>query len=338
MKTINSIVVVGATGLVGATVLTHLAAQGWPRSALYLVASARSAGLRIAYGDAELTVQDIAKFDFSQSDLAFFAAGSTASRDYAHQAVAAGNWVIDKSSYFRNDPQVPLVIASVNFDAIDTSCPGIIAVPNCSTIPLAMVLKPILDHYGLKRVDVATYQAVSGAGKAGVDEFSQQLRAYPDTLPAHVFAQPILNNVIASIDQLTESGYTREELKLHDESRKILAVHDLIVNATAVRVPVMQGHSEAVAIETVKAVNIATLSELLTATAHVKLLTMPDVPNPLAHATCDGTVWVGRVRQLPCDAPNRVSLWLLANNIHRGAALTAIEIAARLGAFTTVSS
>ena len=333
MKPIQKIVVVGATGLVGSTLLHYLAEKRVPASALSLVASARSAGTTIRYREQDLTVQALESFDFSCTDLAFFAAGSTVSRHYAPIAVKAGNWVIDKSSCFRTDPAIPLVVKSVNFQSIDQRQPGIIAVPNCSTIPLVMVLKPILECYGLKRVDVATYQAVSGAGAAGSAELTRQLRAHPDLSPAEQFSRPILNNVIASIDALTESGYTLEELKLHHETRKILQLDDLIVNATAVRVPVFEGHSEAVVIETKLPVDLDAIARVLSESPSIKLLTMPHLPNPLEHATEGGTVWVGRLRQLPGDSANRLTLWLLANNLHRGAAFSAIEIAEGLGAF-----
>ncbi len=333
MKAINKIVVVGATGAVGGTVLHYLAAKGWPARDLFCVASSASRHKTLRYRDQDVNIIAVEDFDFSCTQLAFFAAGSLVARNYAQKAVQMGNWVIDKSSCFRNDPHVPLMILSVNGALLDKTHPCIISVPNCSTIPLAMVLKPIAERYGLTRVEVATYQAVSGAGAAGSCELSAQLTAYPATHPPQCFTKPILNNVIASIDQLSDSGYTLEELKLHIETRKILHLPDLIVNATAVRVPVMQGHSEAVFIETKAPVDLPTIIALLNASLHVTLLTMPELPNPLEHATEGGTVWVGRVRQLPGDSPNRLSLWLVSNNLQRGAALTAIEIAEALGAF-----
>lgn len=332
MKSLR-IAVVGATGLVGSTVLKYLAQKHVPASSLCLVASQKSQGLNIDYCGESLTVTALEEFDFRQTQLAFFAAGSDVARHYAPKAVTAGNWVIDKSSCFRADAAVPLVIPSLNFECIDRSRPGIIAVPNCSTIPLNMVLQPILQLYGLKRLDVATYQAVSGAGSAGVKELEEQLQAYARgaEVQAHYFQQPILHNVLASIDRLTASGYTQEELKLQYETRKILSQPNLIVNATAVRVPVIHGHSQAVSIETEAPIDIVKLNSVLGQSAHVCCMAPNELPNPLEHATDEGMVWVGRIRQLPEDALNRVSLWLVSSNLGRGAALSAVEIAERLG-------
>lgn len=327
------IAIVGATGAVGTTVLRYLEARKVPAEALYLIASQRSAGQFLPYRGQALSVSAIDQFDFSQTQLAFFAAGSSVAKQYAPQAVAMGNWVIDKSSRFRMDEDVPLIVPGVNCHQLNRNQPGIIAVPNCSTIPLNMVLKPIRELYGLKRVEIATYQAVSGAGKAGMADLEQQLQAHGHgEIPvAQHFHYPILHNVLACIDAVTPSGYTLEELKLQQETRKILELPDLIVNATAVRVPVVWGHCEAVSIETERAVDLAELINVLQHTPQVRYVSMPAYPNPLEHAMDEGAVWVGRVRRLPEDQPWRVSLWLLSNNVGRGAALTAIDIAERLG-------
>lgn len=328
-----NIAVVGATGTVGAMVLRSLAKLGVPAHSLFLLASRRSAGQAVSYRGQMLSVMAIDQFDFSQTQISFFAAGSEVAKHYAPAAVALGNWVIDKSSAFRLDADVPLIVPGVNCHQLDGRLPGIIAVPNCSTIPLNLVLKPIHEHYGLKRIEMATYQAVSGAGKAGVADLEQQLQAYSQgkTPQAQHFHYPILHNVLACIDSLNPSGYTLEEMKLQQETRKILDLPELIVNATAVRVPVLFGHCEAVSIETQRPVDLAELIELLDHTQHVRYVTMPSYPNPLEHAVDEGTVWVGRVRRLPGDDVRRVSLWLLSNNVGRGAAITATEIAWRLG-------
>lgn len=332
MSKIPQVVVVGATGLVGGKVLHYLAGLGFPANRLRLVASQQSRGQKLIYRDQVLVVEAIDAFDFRHTQLAFFAAGSDVSRAYAQKAVAAGNWVIDKSSCFRLDDTVPLVVPGVNVDPAMGQQPQLIAVPNCSTIPLVMALEPIARHYGLKRLDIATYQAVSGAGKRGLSDLQQQCQAeaQQQTLTAQHFQQPILHNVLAGIDSLTPSGYTKEELKLQDETRKILNLPQLMVNATAVRVPVFYGHCEAVSIETQQPVDLAKVQALLTESPRVQCLSWPEVPNPQQHAEDESTVWVGRLRQLPGDSTNRFSLWLMSHNVGRGAALTAVEIAQQL--------
>lgn len=328
-----NIAVVGATGAVGSTLLRQLAKLGVPAQKLHLIASTRSAGRTVSYQGQLLSVMGIDQFDFRQTRIVFFAAGSAVAKQYAPAAAALGNWVIDKSSAFRMESDVPLIVPGVNDQLLDGRPPGVVAVPNCSTIPLNMVLKPIHEHYGLKRIEIATYQAVSGAGKAGIADLEQQLQAYArgETPQAQHFQYPILQNVLACIDSLSPSGYTLEEWKLQQETRKILDLPELIVNATAVRVPVLFGHCEAVSIETVRPVDLAELIERLHNTQNVRYVSMPSYPNPLEHAIEEATVWVGRVRRLPGDDVRRVSLWLLSNNVGRGAATTAIDIALRLG-------
>jgi aspartate-semialdehyde dehydrogenase len=328
----KTLAIVGATGAVGSTLLKLLAEKNFPAERLILIASQNSAGKKITYLKTELTVQAIETVNFAEINLAFFAAGSETARVYAPKAIAAGCWVVDKSSGFRLNETTPLIVPSVNFASLDLSKPQVVAVPNCSTIPLTMVLQPLLKCYGLNRIDVATYQAVSGAGNAGVRELTAQIHAYAanQACAPEKFAYPILNNVIACIDDLEASGYTKEEMKLQNESRKILNAPHLIVNATAVRVPVMMGHAEAVSIETTLPVDLNAAIELLKSAEHVRVLTLPEIPNPVMHAEEGGIVWVGRVRQLPGDAPNRLNLWLLANNLERGAALSALEIAEKI--------
>lgn len=245
--------IIGATGLVGTTLLGLLHEHGVAAKHLHLVASQQSAGSKIIYGQESLVIHDLATFDFANSKIAFFCVGNDLAAQYAPLAASAGNIVIDKSYFYRNNPDVPLVIPEVNPEAIaDCKKLNIIASPNCNTIPIAVGLKPIYDAVGIKRINVATYQSVSGTGKDAINELATQSRQCLDHQPVtpHVYPQQIAFNVLPHIDDFLDNGYTREEMKIVWEMRKIFNDPTLAINPTAVRVPVYVGHSAAVHIET----------------------------------------------------------------------------------------
>ena len=328
MTTSSRIAIVGATGMVGTMLLTLLNERRFPVDALYLLASERSAGQTLSFRGQSLTVQPVSRFDFTQTDLCFFAAGEQISADYAEKAAAAGNLVIDKSSYFRMHPEVPLVVPEVNPEALALCPKNIIASPNCSTIPVVMALRPLHKMAGITRINVATYQSVSGSGQEGVTELAEQtallLNGQP-VIPRH-YVQQIAFNILPLIDVLEENGYSREEMKLMHETGKILNDPSIVVNATAARVPVFYGHSAAVHLETRDKLPITEALALLASAPGVRLIQPPAFPTPVHDAAEQDDVVVGRVREDPSH-PHGISLWVVGDNIRKGAALNAIQIA-----------
>jgi aspartate-semialdehyde dehydrogenase len=325
-----NIAIVGATGAVGQMVLAILAERRFPIGQLHLVASERSVGKKIMFDQRELSVEDVAQFDFSKVQLAFFAAGSAVARHYAPIAVSAGCTVIDKSSYFRYQPQVSLVIPEVNGAVLKKlQLPSIIAVPNCSTIQMLVALKPIYDAVGIARINVCTYQAVSGTGVTGIAELKQQMEQWASdtSITKKVYPHPIAFNVLPHIDEFTENGYTKEEMKMVWETQKIFADDTIQVNPTTVRVPVFYGHSEAVHLETRKKITLAEAKELLGHAPGIQLCERDqDYPTPLTHTQHDDLVHVGRVRS-DISHPNGLNMWIVGNNLRKGAALNAVQIA-----------
>jgi aspartate-semialdehyde dehydrogenase len=324
------IAVVGATGAVGETMLSILAERGHREDRVTAVASARSAGEDVDFGNVQLEVVDLAEFDFSSIDYALFSAGGSVSQEHAPRAAAQGAIVIDNTSAFRYDDAIPLVVPEVNaylLDDIDGGC--IIANPNCSTIQMVVALAPIHAVAGITRINVATYQSVSGAGRKGLQELAlqtaQRLNFQDPEMKA--FTQPIAFNVLPQIDTLLDNGYTREEMKMHWETRKILSDSELMVNATAVRVPVFYGHSEAVHFETRDEISIEKVRELLENAPGVKLLEGKKGIHPTAvtHAAGKDAVYVGRLRR-DQSHPRGISMWVVADNIRKGAALNAVQI------------
>ena len=327
------VAVVGATGAVGEAMLETLAQRQFPISKLWALASARSLGKSVDFGRREMPVDDLAEFDFSQVDLALFSAGGSISAEYAPQAVAAGCTVVDNSSYFRREEHIPLVVPEVNGHVLDDwAAPGIIANPNCSTIQMVVALKPIQEAFGLARIHVATYQSVSGAGRSAMEELVQQTAAklsFKDA-DSKVFDRPIAFNVLAQIDRFEDNGFTREEMKMLWESRRLLEQADLPLTATAVRVPVLFGHAEAVHIQTEREVDLAQVLELLRAAPGVELIDAnEDYATPLTNAAGKDPVFVSRVRRDPHD-PCGLCLWVVADNIRKGAALNAVQIAEQI--------
>jgi aspartate-semialdehyde dehydrogenase len=330
------VAVVGATGLVGETMISVLEERGFPVAQLYALASERSVGRGASFRGRNIGVRELKGFDFSQCDFAFFSAGAVVSREYAPQAVAAGCLVIDNTSEFRYRDEVPLVVPEVNPQAlagIGTS--GLIANPNCSTIQLVVALKPLHDAAHIERIDVATYQSVSGAGREALEELARQSIAAltgKGVVEPESGMQQLAFNCIPHIDEFQDNGYTREEMKIVWETRKILGEPELRVNATAVRVPVFYGHSEAVHISTRTPLGAQQARELLRNAPGVTVLDEPRLggyPTAATEAANRDTVYVGRIRE---DlAPDRgLNLWVVADNVRKGAATNSVQIAEAL--------
>lgn len=326
-----NIAVVGATGAVGEVLLSILKERKFPIDKVHALASKRSTHKTAQYGGRTLKIQDLDKFDFNQVDIAFFSAGGSVSEKYAPIAGKTGCIVIDNTSHFRRDKDIPLVVPEVNPEALNDYLPrNIIANPNCSTIQMMVALAPIHKAVGIKRINVATYQAVSGAGTSGINELAKQTTALLSfqNIKADAFSKEIAFNVIPQIDTFQENGYTREEMKMVWETQKILD-ETIKVNPTCVRVPVFYGHSEAVHIETVKEITVKEVLNLLKKADGVKLVdNTKKMEFPTPKETCSGKdpVFVGRVRKdISCD--KGINLWVVSDNIRKGAALNSVQIA-----------
>ncbi len=327
-----TVAMVGATGAVGETLLQILAERAFPVGELLPLASARSAGETISFGGRRLTVRDLAGCDFAGVDIAFFSAGGAVSREHAPRAAAAGAVVIDNTSEFRYRDDIPLVVSEVNPHAIaQYTRHGIIANPNCSTMQMLVALAPIHRAVGIERINVATYQSVSGAGRSGMEELGRQTAAmlsFQSVEPSK-FPLQIAFNLIPHIDVFQDNGYTREEMKMVWETRKILEDDSIQVNPTAVRVPVFYGHAEAVHIETRDKIGVARARELLHAAPGVVLVderVAGGYPTPVTHAAGTDPVYVGRLRE-DISHPRGLDLWVVADNIRKGAALNAVQVA-----------
>lgn len=331
-KTRYKVAVVGATGVVGETLLAILAERKFPVGELVALASARSAGATLAFDGQEIPVQDLDSHDFSGVDIAFFSAGGSVSKRHAPRAAAAGAVVIDNTSEFRCQDDIPLVVSEVNPHAIAHYVNhGIIANPNCSTMQMLVALAPIHRAVGISRINVATYQSVSGAGRSGVEELGRQTAALLNfqSAEARKFQTQIAFNVIPQIDEFQDNGYTKEEMKLVWETRKILEDPSIEVNPTAVRVPVFHGHSEAVHIETRDKITAQGARELLQSASGVVLVderAAGGYPTPVSHAAARDEVFVGRIRE-DISHPRGLDLWIVSDNIRKGAALNAVQIA-----------
>lgn len=323
------VAVVGATGAVGKTMVLSLQEQQFPVSELHVLATARSAGAQCSYKDQTLTVQDIETFDFSGIQVALFAGGEIASEKLVPKATFAGAVAIDNSATFRMHENVPLVVPEVNPEAL-RSHQGIIANPNCSTIQMVAALKPFVE-LGLKRVTVSTYQSVSGTGKDAIDELEAQVRAWANgeaPPPPKVYPAPIAFNVLPQIASFGADGFTGEERKMMDETRKILGLPRLRITATCVRVPVFYGHSESVHIELEKPCSVAEAEERLRSMAGLQVVGPGPFPTPLQAAHQDD-VLVGRIRIDP-SVDNGLQFWVVADNLRKGAASNAVQIACKM--------
>ncbi|WP_442683926.1 aspartate-semialdehyde dehydrogenase [Stenotrophomonas sp. JC08] len=325
------VAVVGATGAVGQTMLSILAERKFPISTLTLLASSRSAGQQVDFNGEKITIQDLATFDPAGVEIALFSAGGGISKEFAPKFAAAGAVVIDNSSSFRYDDDVPLVVSEVNPEAAKNRPRGIIANPNCSTMQLMPVLAPIHREYGIERVNIATYQSVSGAGQTGMEELGKQtaqLLGFQEIEPTK-FPVQIAFNLIPHIDDFLDNGFTKEEMKLVWETRKILGDDSIQVNPTAVRVPVFYGHSEAVNVETKKKITTEKARALLAAAPGVEVVDerrAGGYPTPVTHASGTDPVYVGRIRE-DISHPRGLNMWVVADNIRKGAALNAVQVA-----------
>lgn len=327
-----NLAIVGATGLVGQAILSILQQRKFPVNQLYLLASERSSGEIMEFNEQPLVVSDLDEFDFKLADIAIFTAGSAVSAMYAPKATAKGCLVIDNTPQFRYDDEVPLVIPEVNPEALaGFKKRHIIANPNCSTIQMLVALKPIYDTVGITRINVVTFQSVSGAGKEAFNELIMQAGQLLNGLPIKkpkAFTQQIAFNVIPHIDEFEENGYTREEMKMVWETQKIFSDEEIQVNATAVRVSVFHGHSEAVHIETKKKISVSQAKRILKKAPGVLVvdkLANNGYPTPVSHPESD-KVMVGRLRE-DISHPLGLDMWIVADNIRKGAALNAIQIA-----------
>ncbi len=327
------VAVVGATGAVGETMLSILAERDFPVGKVYPLASARSAGKKVEFGDQRLTVEDLATFDFSKVQIGLFSAGASISAEFAPKAAAAGCVVIDNTSQYRYDDDIPLVVPEVNPQAIaGYTTRGIIANPNCSTIQMLVALKPIHDAVGIERINVATYQAVSGTGKEAIEELARQtadLLNGKGEVNCEVYPKQIAFNCLPHIDVFQDNGYTKEEMKMVWETRKIMGDDSIQVNPTAVRVPVFFGHSEAVHIETREKLSAQDCRKLLEKAPGVKVLDDRKdggYPTAVTEGANSDPTWVGRIRE-DISHPRGINLWVVADNVRKGAALNSVQIA-----------
>jgi aspartate-semialdehyde dehydrogenase len=326
------VAVVGATGAVGEAMIEILEQRNFPVGTLYPLASARSAGKSIRFRGKSITVTDLAEFDFSKAQIGLFSAGGSISEEYAPIAAAAGCVVIDNTSHFRRDEDIPLVVPEVNPHAIaGYTNRGIIANPNCSTIQMLVALKPIYDAVGIERINVATYQAVSGTGKEAIEELAKQTAQLLNgkSAEAEVYPKQIAFNALPHIDTFQENGYTREEMKMVWETQKIFEDESISVNPTCVRIPVFYGHSEAVHIETRDKIGLEQVRALLAEAPGVELLDERcdgGYPTPVTEAAGQDPVYVGRLRE-DISHPRGIDMWVVADNVRKGAALNSVQIA-----------
>lgn len=326
------IAVVGATGAVGETMLSILEERKFPVGNIYPLASSRSAGGNIQFNGKNIKIGNLADFDFSKTQIALFSAGGDVSAEYAPKAAAAGCIVIDNTSHFRYDDDIPLVIPEVNPEAIAQHTKrGIIANPNCSTIQMLVALKPIYDAVGIDRINVSTYQAVSGTGKSAIEELAGQTAKLLNGKKADckVYPKQIAFNVLPQIDVFMENGYTKEEMKMVWETKKIFNDESITVNPTAVRVPVFYAHSEALHIETKEKISVEKVRELLSNFDGITLLDERidgGYPTAVTESAGNDDVFVGRVRE-DISHPRGLDLWVVADNVRKGAALNSVQIA-----------
>jgi len=335
MSELYDIAVVGATGAVGETMISILEERDFPVGNLYPLASSRSAGKTIMFNGNTVKVTDLAEFDFSQAQIGLFSAGGSISEKYAPIAAEAGCVVVDNTSHFRRDEDIPLIVPEVNIEALaGYMTRGIIANPNCSTIQMLVALKPIYDAVGIERINVCTYQAVSGTGKEAIEELAGQTARLLNGQEAQceVYPKQIAFNVLPHNYSFQENGYTREEMKMVWETQKIFGDHSIQVNPTCVRVPVFFGHSEALHIETVDKISAEQARELLQNAPGVQVMDeQADGGYPTAVGDSAGSdpVFVGRIRE-DISHPRGLDMWVVSDNVRKGAALNSVQIAESL--------
>ncbi|MEE9336958.1 MAG: aspartate-semialdehyde dehydrogenase [Methylococcaceae bacterium] len=329
------VAVVGATGAVGEAMLSILEERNFPIGEVYALASSRSVGKRIPFKGKNLVVKDLAEFDFSKVQIGLFSAGASISKEYGPKAAAANCVVIDNTSEFRYDDDIPLIVPEVNPEKIaEYKARGIIANPNCSTIQMLVALKPIYDAVGIERINVCTYQAVSGTGKEAIEEVVSQTAKLLNGKPItpKVYPKQIAFNVLPQIDVFMDNGYTKEEMKMVWETKKIFSDESIKVNPTAVRVPVFYGHSEAVHIETREKIDVKTVRELLKNAQGITVLDERvdgGYPTAVTESSGNDDVFVGRIRE-DISHPRGIDLWVVGDNVRKGAALNSIQIAEEL--------
>lgn len=327
-----NVAVVGATGEVGRMMTQILAERKFPVAQLHALASPRSEGTKLDFGERKVSVEVLDDFDFKGTDIVLSSAGGSVSKQFAPRAVEAGAVVIDNTSAFRYDDDVPLIVPEVNPGEVDKGRKrGLIANPNCSTIQLVVSLKPIYDAVGVKRINIATYQSVSGGGKKGIEELADQTARLLNgkDIESKVHPKQIAFNVLPHIDDFQDNGYTREEMKLVWETRKILGDPSILVNPTAARVPVFYGHSEAVHLETGKKLSVEDARKLLSAAPGIIVI---DERKAKGYATAvtegarNDAVYVSRIRE-DLTHPEGLDFWVVSDNIRKGAALNSVQIA-----------
>lgn len=335
MSKTYDVAVVGATGAVGETMIRVLEERNFPVGTLYPLASERSEGKIVQFKGKNIRVQNLATFDFSQVQIGLFSAGGSISAEFAPKAAAAGCIVIDNTSHYRYDDDIPLVVPEVNPDKIaEYKTRGIIANPNCSTIQMLVALKPIHDAAGIERINVCTYQAVSGTGKEAIEELAVQTRNLLNgqSINAEVYPKQIAFNALPHIDVFQENGYTKEEMKMVWETKKILGDDSILVNPTCVRIPVFYGHSEAVHIETREKISAEAVRELLEKTEGVTVLDTREAggyPTAVTEAADHDDTFVGRIRE-DISHPRGINMWVVADNVRKGAATNSVQIAEKL--------
>jgi len=325
------VAILGATGLVGQHLIEILEQRDFPVKRLIPLASSRSAGGFVTFKGKKVEVLDADKFDWSEAQIGLFSAGGSISAIYAPKAAEAGCVVIDNTSHYRYEADIPLVVPEVNPQAIaDYRNRNIIANPNCSTIQMLVALKPIHDAVGISRINVCTYQSVSGAGQQGIEALAKETAQLLNGRPVEgdgKFSRQIAFNVIPQIDVFMDNGYTKEEMKMHWETQKIMGDDSISVNATAVRVPVFYGHAEAVHLETRHPISVEQVKALLANAPGVVLLEdNADFPTQVGNAQGQDDVFVGRIRQ-DISHENGINLWVVADNVRKGAATNSIQIA-----------
>lgn len=326
------VAVVGATGAVGQAMLNILEERNFPVNNIYPLASERSAGGQIQFNGKYHTVTRLDEFDFSKAQVGLFSAGGSVSAEHAPRAASDGCVVIDNTSHFRYDDDIPLIVPEVNPERVaDYTTRNIIANPNCSTIQMLVALKPIHDAAGISRINVATYQAVSGAGTSGIEELAMQTTALLNSqgVEPKVFGKQIAFNAVPHIDSFQDNGYTKEEMKMVWETRKIFGDDTIEVNPTCVRIPVFYGHSEAVNIETRTKIDAEAVRELLEAAPGVVVMderVSGGYPTAVTESAGEDPVYVGRIRD-DISHPMAVNLWVVSDNVRKGAALNSVQIA-----------
>mgnify|MGYP003637009614 FL=1 len=329
------VAVVGATGAVGETMMSILEERDFPVRTLYPLASARSAGKTVKFRGKSVRVTDLAEFDFSQAQIGLFSAGGGISEEFAPKAAAAGCIVIDNTSHFRRDADIPLIVPEVNLPALaGYTQRNIIANPNCSTIQMLVALKPIYDAVGIERINVCTYQAVSGTGKEAIEELAGQTARLLNgqSIECEVYPKQIAFNVLPHIDTFQDNGYTREEMKMVWETHKIFGDESIQVNPTCVRVPVFFGHSEALHIETRDKISAADARKLLEGSPGITVVDERadgGYPTAVTESAGKDPVFVGRIRE-DISHPRGLDLWVVSDNVRKGAALNSVQIAEAL--------